>query len=47
MKWKPLALLVWSGGIKLALTEFAKQTDNKWDDKAIEMLDAVILQVLS
>jgi hypothetical protein len=39
-------LLVWDGGVKVALKEFAKSTDNKWDDHAVDLLDSVVKQVL-
>jgi hypothetical protein len=47
MEWKKLVILAWDGGLKAVLHEIAQRSTNKWDDKAINLVDEVIKQVLS
>lgn len=42
----PFVILAWNHAVKPALLEYAKRTDNKWDDAAIEALDSIIRKVL-
>ena len=42
----PFVILAWNHAVKPALLEYAKRTDNKWDDAAIEALDSIIKKVL-
>ena len=46
LEWKPLVMMFWEKGLKSALEEFSKRTDNKWDDMAIEMLDGLLKKIL-
>lgn len=45
--FRPFLLLGWEHALKPALVEFAKRTDNKWDDAAIEAVDSVLKKVFS
>ncbi len=45
-EFKELALVAWDEGLKKALEKYSENTDNKWDDMAVGLVDKVLKQVL-